>query len=261
MSKLIAQGITKAFGGITALDSAAVTVTPGRITGLIGRNGSGKSTLFNCVTGFLTCDAGFITVDGAEITGLQPHQIVRHGIVRSFQTPRVDAAITVREAVTCGLFPSVQTSFVANLIGTPGARREERAIQERADRTLEQFDLEPIADRPIGRLSMGLVRLVEVARGMVSGARYMLFDEPAAGLSREECDVLRVRIRQLAAEGVGLLIVEHNFPLIRSLCDTVTVLDFGRVIAEGPADEIASDSAVIDAYLGTAQEPKTETLP
>ena len=251
---LRAQGVRMQFGGIVALDDAGVQVTPGQIVGLIGRNGSGKSTLFNCITGFLEPSAGRITLDGREIGGQAPHLIVKAGVARTFQTPRVDLRATVREAVLCGLFATVKRSFAAAALGLPAARAEERALQDRADTVLRQLDMQTWDDVEIGKLSMGRVRLVEVARAMAASARYLLLDEPAAGLSRAEHEVLAREIRKLAAQGIGVLLVEHNFGLIRMLCDRVTVLDSGRVLLSATPQEVERDEQVRRLYLGAATE-------
>jgi ABC-type branched-subunit amino acid transport system ATPase component len=254
MRGLVAEGIVKQFGGLRALDGAAVEVRPGHVTGLIGRNGSGKSTLFNCISGFLRPDAGRVEVDGADVTGAAPDRVVAAGIVRSFQTPRLDFRTTVRDAVRCGFYPSARAGFLATLLGLPAAWREERRIAGAADALLARLGLAAFADAEIGRLSMGQVRLVEVARGMAAGARYLLLDEPAAGLASDEREMLASQIRGLAETGVGVLLVEHNFALVRALCDTVYVLDFGRILAAGTPHEIARDRRVIDAYLGSSDE-------
>jgi ABC-type branched-subunit amino acid transport system ATPase component len=257
---LRAEGVRMEFGGVVALDDAAVEVTPGRIVGLIGRNGSGKSTLFNCITGFLKPTAGRITLDGREIGGQTPHEIVKAGIARTFQTPRVDLRASVRDAVLCGLFPTVRRGFTAAALGLPGARAEERTLQLRADAVLRQLDMHDWADVEIGKLSMGRVRMVEVARAMAAHARYLLLDEPAAGLSREEHEVLAREIRKLAAEGIGVLLVEHNFGLIRLLCDRVTVLDSGRVLLTATPQEVERDEQVLRLYLGAAAEAVAEVV-
>ena len=257
---LRADGVRMEFGGVVALDEAAVEVTPGRIVGLIGRNGSGKSTLFNCITGFLKPTAGRITLDGREIGGLAPHEIVKAGVARTFQTPRVDLRATVRDAVLCGLFATVKHGFTAAALGLPGARTEERALQLRADAVLHQLDMHEWADVEIGKLSMGRVRMVEVARAMAAHARYLLLDEPAAGLSGEEHEVLAREIRKLAADGIGVLLVEHNFGLIRMLCDRVTVLDSGRVLLTATPQEVERDEQVLRLYLGAAAEAVAEVV-
>jgi branched-chain amino acid transport system ATP-binding protein len=251
---LRASDISMSFGGVQALDKASVEVMPGRVTGLIGRNGSGKSTLFNCITGFLRPAAGHVVIDGRDVAGEAPHRIVRAGVARTFQTPRIDFKTTVRQAVLCGLFPTVKQSLTAALFGLPAARSEERDLQRRAEAVMRELDMQPLADTEIGKLSMGRVRMVEVARAIAANATYLLLDEPAAGLSRAEQEVLAREIRKLAARGIGVLLVEHNFSLIRMLCDRVTVLDSGRVLFEGPPAEVERDPQVLQVYLGAAAE-------
>jgi branched-chain amino acid transport system ATP-binding protein len=251
---LQAAGISISFGGVQALDKAGIEVKPGRIVGLIGRNGSGKSTLFNCITGFLKPSAGQVTIDGRDVAGEAPHRIVRAGVARTFQTPRIEFRTTVRQAVLSGLFPTVRRSLTAALFGLPVASREEAELQRRAEVVIRELDMQPLADIEIGKLSMGLVRMVEVARAIAANAAYLLLDEPAAGLSRTEQEVLAREIRKLAARGVGVLLVEHNFGLIRLLCERITVLDAGRVLFEGTPGEVERDPQVLQVYLGAAAE-------
>ncbi|MBU2288131.1 MAG: ATP-binding cassette domain-containing protein, partial [Gammaproteobacteria bacterium] len=140
-STLVARDVRMVFGGVVALDGASVEVRPGQVTGLIGRNGSGKSTLFNCLTGFLKPTSGAIELDGRDITGHAPHEVMRSGIARTFQTPRIDFQTTAREAVLCGLYPRVRHGFLASLLGLPHALRAEQAIQERADEVVERMKM------------------------------------------------------------------------------------------------------------------------
>lgn len=255
MSALLsATHVAKYFGGVHALEDASVEVRPGQIAGLIGRNGSGKTTLFNCITGFIEPSRGTVMVDGADVTGHAAQQLVAAGVARTFQTPRVDARVTVREAVLSGCYTYGKASLLGSLLPTPAALSEERQLVQRAEALLAQLDLQALADQEVGKLSMGLVRMVEVARGMAAGARYLLLDEPAAGLSGYEQEVLARQIRAVAASGVGVLLVEHNFPLVRALCDTVTVLDFGSVLSAGTPDEVARDPKVVESYLGAIGE-------
>lgn len=249
---LAANDVRMVFGGVVALDGASVEVRPGRVTGLIGRNGSGKSTLFNCLTGFLKPTSGSITLDGHDITGHAPHEVMHAGIARTFQTPRIDFQTTAREAVLCGLYPQVRHGFLASLLGLPHARREEHAMQERADSVVVRMRMQGWAASQVNKLSMGRVRTVEVARAIAADARYLLLDEPAAGIGRDEMRVLADEIRSLAERGIGVLLVEHNFSLIRMLCDEVTVLDTGSVIFRGTPDEARRDERVMQLYLGSA---------
>ena len=248
---LIARDVVMRFGGVVALDGAAVEVRPGLIAGLIGRNGSGKSTMFNCITGFVQPTAGRIELDGTAITGLPPHRVVRAGVARTFQTPRVDLRATVRDAVLCGFYSLGRSGFASAVLGLPSVTREETRLREQADGVLRRLGLAALGDQQIAKLSMGQVRMVEVARGIAAGARYLLLDEPAAGLTQSERDVLAETIRVVASSGVGILLVEHNFAFVRSLCETITVLEAGRVLSVGTPAEIAADRRVIETYLGT----------
>ena len=251
-SLLSARDVRMVFGGVVALDRASIEVRPGRVTGLIGRNGSGKSTLFNCLTGFLKPTAGTVELDGRDITGHAPHEVMHAGVARTFQTPRIDFQTTAREAVLCGLWPQVRHGFLASLLGLPRAVRAERAMQAHADEVVERMRMRAWAASKVNKLSMGRVRTVEVARAIAADARYLLLDEPAAGIGRDEVRVLADEIRSLADRGIGVLLVEHNFSLIRMLCDEVTVLDTGAVVFRGTPDEARRDDRVLQLYLGTA---------
>lgn len=251
-SVLQARDVRMVFGGVVALDGASVEVRPGRVSGLIGRNGSGKSTLFNCLTGFLKPTAGSITLDGLDIGGRPPHEVVRAGIARTFQTPRIDFQTTGRDAVLCGLYPQLRHGFFASLLGLPSALAEERQLNERADAVLARMRMQAWGTSQVSKLSMGRVRTVEVARAIAADARYLLLDEPAAGIGRDELKVLADEIRGLADRGIGVLLVEHNFSLIRMLCDEVTVLDAGAVIFRGTPEGARRDDRVMQLYLGAA---------
>lgn len=254
---LSARDVRMTFGGVVALDGASVDVRPGRVCGLIGRNGSGKSTLFNCLTGFLKPTSGHVLLDGRDITGHAPHEVMRAGIARTFQTPRIDFQTTGRDAVLCGLYPQVRHGFLASLLGLPGALKEECKLNERADAVVARMHMQSWATDQVSKLSMGRVRSVEVARAIAADARYLLLDEPAAGIGRDEMKVLADEIRGLADRGIGVLLVEHNFSLIRMLCDEVTVLDAGSVIFRGTAEGARRDERVMQLYLGTAAAEAT----
>ncbi|MBL0918543.1 MAG: ABC transporter ATP-binding protein [Hydrogenophaga sp.] len=249
-SRLVARDVRMVFGGVVALERASIEVEPGRVIGLIGRNGSGKSTLFNCLTGFLKPTAGCITLDGRDITGEQPHKVMRAGVARTFQTPRVDQQTTAREAVLCGLYSRARHGFLASLLGLPGAQKAERQLQSEADGVVQRMHMQTWATSQVNKLSMGRVRSVEVARAIAADARYLLLDEPAAGIGRDEIRVLADEIRGLAERGIGVLLVEHNFSLIRLLCDEVTVLETGSVIFRGPPADAQDNEQVRQLYLG-----------
>lgn len=247
---LVARGMQVSFGGLRALRGVDIAVAPGTVTGLIGRNGSGKSTLFNCITGFVRPSGGSVHVDGANITGMRPHQVVASGVARTFQTPRLDTRTSVLTAVTCGLYASVRSSLVGALFGFPWVEREERLLRDRAEEEMERLGLANLRHVEVGKLSLGLVRLVEVARCLVSGARFIMLDEPAAGLTAVEKDRLATEVRAVAARGLGVLLVEHNIDMVRALCSSVAVLETGSLLCEGSPDEVLRNEDVIRSYLG-----------
>ncbi|MGB3866977.1 MAG: ATP-binding cassette domain-containing protein [Xanthobacteraceae bacterium] len=247
---LVAKGMEVSFGGVRALRGVDIAIAPGTVIGLIGRNGSGKSTLFNCITGFVRPGGGRVSVDGLDITGLQPHQVVARGVARTFQTPRLDTRTSVLTAVTCGLYASVRSSLIGALFGLPWALREERLLRDRAEAEMERLGLADLRHVEVGRLSLGLVRLVEVARCLVSGARFIMLDEPAAGLTAVEKERLAAEVRAVAARGLGILLVEHNIDMVRALCSSVTVLETGNLLCQGTADQVFRNEEVIRSYLG-----------
>jgi branched-chain amino acid transport system ATP-binding protein len=253
---LTADAVCKRFGGIAALNDARIRIGSGEIVGLIGRNGSGKSTLFNCMTGFLVPTSGRVELNGVPLAGLRPHRVVRHGVARTFQTPRLDLAAKVFDAVHAGFFLKNRSGLLASMIGWPSAHREQARLHAETRDLLDRLGLANAAGQEIGKLSMGRVRLVEVARSIAAGARFLLLDEPAAGLTPAEVAQLADQIRTVARSGIGVLLVEHNFPMIEALCSRVTVLEGGSVLFEGPASEARYNRAVIQSYLGASAVPQ-----
>lgn len=240
------------FGGIVALAGVSLTLAPKQIVAVIGANGSGKSTLFNSITGFVKVAKGSVRIDGKEVVDVPPHLRISNGLARTFQTPRFDPFITVEKAVLCGFYPVSKAGMLRSMVCLPMARREERAISAACDVILRDFKLEKLRDVQMGELPMGQVRLVEVARAVANKPKYLLLDEPAAGLTKVEQALLGEEIRRLAQDGVGILLVEHNFNLIRELSEHVVVLDRGSVLFSGNAAELAKNRAFVDAYLGTS---------
>ncbi len=246
------RGVTVRFGGITALSDASLTLEPGRIISVIGPNGSGKSTMFNAITGMVKPVAGTVIVDGAVADGLSPSQRISLGLARTFQTPRFDPQITVEEAVLCGFYPVRKSGVLGSMLRLPKCSAEERHFLGRCHEILDDLKLLPLKDMQMGGLPMGRVRLVEVARAVANEPRYILLDEPAAGLSLDEQRMLAGEIRRLAARGVGVLLVEHNFKLVRDLAEYLMVLKQGACLIEGDPEHVASDPSFIEAYLGRA---------
>jgi branched-chain amino acid transport system ATP-binding protein len=235
-----------------ALASVSIVVEPGRVTAVIGPNGSGKSTLFNSITGLVPLASGSVLLDGKDLAGAPPHRRIAMGIGRTFQTPRFDPASKVLDAVMCGFYPTRRSGVVTALLGLPAALREEVRVRDRALEILDDFGLASYASHTLSELSMGHLRLIEVARAVANDPKYILLDEPAAGLTGVEQNKLAAEIRRLAARGVGVMLVEHNFGLIRSLADHVLLLHRGSEFCRGTAIEIEADPRVVEVYLGTS---------
>ncbi|MFT4119669.1 ABC transporter ATP-binding protein [Bradyrhizobium sp.] len=244
--------VTVRFGGVTAVKDVSLELKPGQIVAVIGPNGSGKSTLFNAITGMVKPASGSIAVDDARIDTLPPHDRIALGLARTFQTPRFDPKVTVSEAVMCGFYPVHKTGIFGAMLRLPGAVSEEAEFRSRCTAILDDLRLSDFRSFTMNELPMGRVRLVEVARAVANRPKYILLDEPAAGLEREEQRMLSKEIRKLADRGVGVLLVEHNFGLIRELAEHVVVLKDGAKLLEGEPETIAKDRAFIDVYLGSA---------
>jgi branched-chain amino acid transport system ATP-binding protein len=241
------------FGGIRALDHASLAVEEGHISGLIGPNGAGKTTLFNCINRLTEPQSGAIRFEGRDLLGLQRHQIAKAGITRTFQNLGLFHSMSVVDNVMLGGFGRQPARFLATLASLPSSRRAERDLRRRALDVLERLDLVRVADEPVTGLPYGTMKRVELARTVVSGSRLVLLDEPAAGLNQGEVNELKQTLRKLRAEfQLTILLVEHHMGLVMDLCDRVTVLNFGRTIAEGAPAQVRSDEAVIAAYLGPA---------
>lgn len=235
---LTVEQVSVVFGGLLALDRVDLDVEAGRITGLIGPNGAGKTTLFNVVCGLQPTTTGRVWLDGVDITRAKPHRRARRGLARTFQRLEVFGSLTVRENL-----------LVAAEI-KQGWTRDSSDPRTVAERLLERVGLQDVADRGVDTLPTGLARLVELARALASGPRVLLLDEPSSGLSDGETGSLGDLLVDLAAEGLGVLLVEHDMGLVMRVCERIHVLDFGQVIAVGTPAEVRSDPDVQAAYLG-----------
>jgi branched-chain amino acid transport system ATP-binding protein len=231
------RGLTVRFGGHLALDDVDVEAAEGRITGLIGPNGAGKTTLFNAVCGLLNPTSGRVRLGGRDITSLAPYRRARLGMARTFQRLELFGLLTVRENVVVA-----------------GEVRRDYAKGEQVDEIIERVGLSGRSDDRVDELPTGQARLVEIARALATRPRVLLLDEPASGLDDRETDQLGTLLRDLARDGIAVLLVEHDVQLVMEVCDLIHVLDFGRIIAVGDAHTIRTDEAVLAAYLGGSLE-------
>ena len=247
---LLVEGLTVAFGGVVAVNAVGFAVEESRVHGLIGPNGAGKTTAFNLISGFYTPSAGTISLGGAPLIGKPTWERAHYGLARTFQNIRMFADMTVLENVMTGAHRRVKESIATSLLRTTSFRDAERSAVAQAQKLLAFVGLADSAAQQAGSLSYGDQRRLEIARALASQPKLLMLDEPAAGMNPAEKARLADLLFALRETGLTLLIVEHDMRFIMRLCDCITVLNFGRKIAEGPPAAIRADSAVIEAYLG-----------
>jgi len=250
MFLLEVDSIRRCFGGLVALDEVSFPVQEGQIKGVIGPNGAGKTTLFHIVSGVLPPDEGEVRLHGRSITGMKPYRIAQLGVSRTFQSLSLFLNMSVIENVMVGRHCRTRQGWVSSALRLPMQQLEERAIRQAALEQLERMGLSGVAHAPVGSLSFGQRRMVELARALVTEPRLLLLDEPASGLNTRETDELAERIRKIRESGVTILLVEHDMSLVMEVCEEIVVLDFGKPIAEGSPAAIRSDPNVIAVYLG-----------
>jgi branched-chain amino acid transport system ATP-binding protein len=244
------DGLTRKFGGVVAVDHVSVRVDEGELAAVIGPNGAGKSTLFHLISGHLRADNGRVLLRDGDITGVPPDQRARLGMAIAFQAVRLFRGMSVLENIMVGAHSWTHHGFVSAFLRLPNNRREESVIAAEAIRALRLVGLESEADIPAESLPLGLQRAVQVARALCGRPTVLLLDEPASGLRGAERERLALLIERLRGEGLSMLLVEHDVAFVTRLASRITVMDRGRVIAEGSPEEVRRDPVVVGAYLG-----------
>jgi ABC-type branched-subunit amino acid transport system ATPase component len=247
------RDITRTFGGVKALDGVSLAVEKGEVHGLIGPNGAGKTTLINVLSGIITPSSGEVVLDGTPVHGLPAHQLAARGVARTFQNIRLFPAMTCLENVIAGQHLVAARPFFPRLFCLPSAARQEEEYCLKAMDCLARVGLESKVHFPAKALSYGERRRLEIARALASRPRLLLLDEPVAGMRQKGVQQVGGLVRSLAAEGMTILLIEHNMSFVMGLCSTITVLNFGRTVITGNPDEVRRHPEVIEAYLGASE--------
>lgn len=250
MSLLSVEGLGVSFGGVRAVHEVSFSLKQGEIVSIIGPNGAGKTTLFNMISGVYTPGAGRVVLQDEDVTAMAPHLLARRGLSRTFQNLQIFPNMSVLENAMTGFHLRERGPVVADMLGLPSARRRAREAAQGALALLKRVGLERGAEREAGALSYGSLKRLEIARALALSPKVLLLDEPAAGCNAVETQEIDHLIEEIAGEGVGVLLVEHDMKMVMRISNHIVVLDHGEKIAEGEPARIARDPAVIAAYLG-----------
>lgn len=250
MMILATDRLSITFGGVRAVDGVSIAVESGQVFSIIGPNGSGKTTLFNLVSGIYTPSGGTIRFANEMVTGLAPDQLARRGLSRTFQNLQIFSRMSVLENAMVGRHRHERTGVLAELMHLPSVARQNEATREAAHAALARVGLADDADRPAGSLAYGALKRLEIARALASEPKLLLLDEPAAGCNPVETQEVDRVIRSVVKDGITIVLVEHDMRLVMNISDHVHVLARGRTLAEGTPEQVRSNPAVIEAYLG-----------
>jgi branched-chain amino acid transport system ATP-binding protein len=250
VSILTVENLRIVFGGVVAIDGVSFSVQPKEIFALIGPNGAGKTTLFNMVSGLYVPDSGRIVLDGEDVTNLAPQELARRGMSRTFQNLQVFFRMTAVENVMVGRHLHEKRNILSHVLTLPSVHAQNRATRAEAERLLELVGLAGVGDKPASSLPYGMLKRLEIARALATEPKVLLLDEPAAGCNPTETEEIDAVIKAIAAQGVTVVLVEHDMRLVMRISNRIHVLDRGHTLAEGSAEEVRTNPAVIAAYLG-----------
>ncbi|MDD5249516.1 MAG: ABC transporter ATP-binding protein [Rhodocyclaceae bacterium] len=252
MALLEVSALSKAFGGVMAVQDVAFSVDAGVVYSVIGPNGAGKTTLFNLITGVYTPSGGDIRLDGEAIAGVAPHRLAQKGVARTFQNLQVCMNLTALENVMLGAHLALDRNLLKGLFRAPGLTRADAALRDRAAELMRYVGLDAYRASAASAMPYGALKRLEIARALAVQPRILFLDEPAAGLNPKETTEIDALVRKIADSGITVVLVEHDMKMVMNISDRILVLDYGKKLAEGSAREVRRNPAVIAAYLGKA---------